>query len=73
MMILTEEQVAQLTGRKRPSSQQRWLKENGIKFLEGADGRPRVLVSHLEQVMGGRGMRKATQPNVVALQQFCKR
>jgi len=72
-VFLTPAQLIELTGYQRPAAQRRWLKANGFTFLDGADGRPRVLISHVEQVMGGRRMPKATQPNVVALQQFCQR
>ncbi|MGH8644229.1 MAG: DUF4224 domain-containing protein [Gammaproteobacteria bacterium] len=37
-MLLTRAQLAELTGYQRPSAIRRWLINEGIKFLLGADG-----------------------------------
>lgn len=41
--FLTAEEVAELTGFVRPAAQKRWLSENDFSFVEGGDGRPKVL------------------------------
>ena len=51
-MLLTPEQVVQLTGRRKKSLQIAWLKENKIPHYVNAEGYPQVLsamlpVSHL--------------------------
>ncbi|WP_430765368.1 DUF4224 domain-containing protein [Pseudomonas citronellolis] len=40
---MTPEEVANLTGRTRPSAQIRWLDEHLFGYVVGADGRPKVL------------------------------
>jgi len=47
-MFLSQTELADLTGRKRSSSQIRWLSSNGLRFVLGADGRPRVLRAEVE-------------------------
>ena len=47
-MFLTPDELATLTGRKRASAQLRWLSGNGLRFIVGADGRPRVLRAEVE-------------------------
>jgi hypothetical protein len=39
---LTPEQVAEVTGRKQPKRQIKWLSENGWLFHVGGDGLPKV-------------------------------
>ena len=46
-MFLTAQQVEYLTEYVRPADQRRWLRQNGIPFLVGAKGRPKVLASDL--------------------------
>lgn len=64
-MFLTKEQVSELTGRKRTSSQQKWLKEHGWHFEENATGRPIVLATYAESMLGCGQHQKAEtyQPN----------
>ena len=47
-MFLTPSELAELTGRTRASAQVRWLAGNGLRFVLGADGRPRVLRAEVE-------------------------
>jgi Domain of unknown function (DUF4224) len=47
-MFLTQEQIAELTGRTMPSAQRRWLQRQGVPFRTRADGRAVVLVSDLQ-------------------------
>lgn len=51
-MLLNQTQISEITGYSRPSFQIQWLRRNGIRFLVGADGTPRVLMTHLEHVLG---------------------
>ncbi|BCA30166.1 DUF4224 domain-containing protein [Metapseudomonas otitidis] len=52
--ILTEEEVASLTGLKSRSRQIRWLRENGWIHESAAGGRPLVGRLYLKQKLGGR-------------------
>ena len=47
-MFLSADEVRELTGRTRASAQVRWLAGNGLRFVLGADGRPRVLRAEVE-------------------------
>ena len=51
-LILTDTEIAQITGKKRRDHQAAWLAENGFKFLTRADGSPVVSRRHFEFVMG---------------------
>ena len=46
-MLLTPEQVVQLTGRRKKSLQIAWLKENKIPHYVNAEGHPQVLSTML--------------------------
>lgn len=52
-MLLTGEEVADLTGYSQPSAQVRWLMENGIPHMLGGDGKPKVLRSLIVRRLGG--------------------
>lgn len=58
-MFLSQEQVHKLTGYEKYKYQIRWLRENGINCLIGHDGRPKVLSSHLEEIMGKSKIRQS--------------
>lgn len=47
-MFLTDEQVQQLTGLKRPSAQSRWLATKGIPHMVNAAGKVVVTRKALE-------------------------
>jgi hypothetical protein len=47
-VFLSQTELAELCGRKRSSSQIRWLSAQGLRFAVGADGRPRVLRAEVE-------------------------
>ncbi len=51
-MFLEENELFALTGRKYAAKQMQWLSKNGIKYLVAADGTPRVLKTHIEEIMG---------------------
>jgi len=50
-MILTPEQLAELTDKKRPRDQIAWLTEHGYRFEISALGRPKVLLKEVEGKM----------------------
>lgn len=43
LMLLTPEELADLTEYKRPADQIKWLREKGIPFFIGSKGNPKVL------------------------------
>ena len=51
-MFLSSDDIFELTGFKRTASQIKWLRTNGIRFLIGGDGKPRVLESQIESLIG---------------------
>lgn len=51
-MFLTNNDLTQLTGLKRPSAIRRWLKSEGFKYAVGADNWPRVLTSAVTARLG---------------------
>ncbi len=53
MMLLTPEEVEDLTGYRKPSAQIRWLDAQQIPYLVGGDGRPKVLRAPLVERLGG--------------------
>jgi len=62
-MFLTPDELAILTGRKRASSQIRWLAQAGIRHVLAADGRPRVLRAEVERAMLG-GPARQSEPRL---------
>ncbi|WP_236170407.1 DUF4224 domain-containing protein [Pseudomonas parakoreensis] len=57
-MFLTPEEVADLTGYKRPAAQMRWLTAERYGFAVGGDGHPKVLRQVVIGRMGGVQSRK---------------
>lgn len=53
MMLLTPQEVADLTGYRKPSAQIRWLDAQQIPYLIGGDGQPKVLRAPLVERLGG--------------------
>jgi len=41
-MILTKQEIEDITGLKQAGAQKRWLSRNGIPYLESINGRPVV-------------------------------
>ena len=66
-MFMTDKEVYQLTGYKLPHFQIQWLRSNGIKFLVGADQRPRVSRKAIEDMLGGSVPQRRKEPNFEAL------
>jgi Domain of unknown function (DUF4224) len=51
-MFLTAEELRELTGFARSANQLQWLRENGWKFAEDAQRRPKVARSYFELRLG---------------------
>ena len=51
-MLLTPQELTDLTGYQKPSAQMRWLTAQEIPFLVGGDGRPKVLRDTLTARLG---------------------
>ena len=67
-MFLSQEQIVELTGLNRPSSQARWLRSRGWRFDVRADGK--LVVHELEaqkHLCGVTPARKRTEPDLRAL------
>ncbi len=70
-MFLTQEELHELTGYQIPKCQMRVLRENGIKFIIGRDGKPKVLTSAVEENYGLKSNKeKKTVPNYKAFEQW---
>ena len=50
--LLTDEEIAALTGYQRPADQRRWLAAHGWTFVLGGDGRPKVARAHADKQLG---------------------
>ena len=67
-LLLTDAELAELTGYVRPHMQRRWLEKRGWPFVENAAGHPRVLRSVAHQKMGASVSKPERQrPNFGAL------
>ena len=53
MLFLSQEELTELTGRKRKASQIRWLQEHGYLYEVDANGKPKVLTAHVLRKLGG--------------------
>ncbi len=53
MMLLSKDELVELTGYKYPSKQIAWLRENRFPFTVGGDRRPKVLRSAVVSMLGG--------------------
>ncbi len=62
-LILTRDELIELTGYKQPKRQVAWLRQQGISLYVAANGRPKVLRSTLENVT----VNRRTEPNFAAL------
>jgi hypothetical protein len=52
-LLLTTDEVSELTGYQQPTAQARWLSENNLPYLLGGDGKPKVLRSVVVRRLGG--------------------
>jgi hypothetical protein len=58
-MFLTPDELHDLTGRRRPSAQIRWLRDHCWTFAERADGRPAVSRREAERQLETSSSRRA--------------
>lgn len=67
-MFLSSNDLIFLTGYKYAAKQISWLNERGYKYELGADGKPRVLISFVEGILGNRKSRQfSNEPDIQAL------
>jgi len=52
-MFLNTDELHNLTGFKRFTSQAKWLRKNKFEFVLRANGQPRVLRIHVDARLGG--------------------
>lgn len=52
-IVLSQEELVELTDYRRPADQRRWLSERGIPYDVGAKGCPKVLRSVYEKIKMG--------------------
>ena len=50
--FLSREEIVELTGAKNKSTQLKQLAHQGIKFIQGRDGHPKVLRKTIEERLG---------------------
>ena len=62
-LVLTRDELIELTGYKQPKRQVAWLRQQGISLYVAANGRPKVLRSTLENAT----VNRRTEPNFAAL------
>jgi len=70
MLFLTQNELADLTERKRKGEQIAWLKANGYLFAIGANGHARVLRDHMQARLCGISVETApaaSEPNWSAM------
>ena len=66
-LLLTDRELYDLTLYKQAPSQARVLREWGIPFVVGRDGRIRVIREHLKIIAAGSAVRRAPEPNLEGL------
>jgi hypothetical protein len=77
-LLLTRKEIEELTGRKQPAAQARWLSQAGWKFARDSDGYPTVAREEFQRNMIGTPDSEASAPadpaefevNLDALQQL---
>ena len=62
-MILTPDELVDLTDRPHPKRQIEWLTRRGWVFEVGASGRPKVSRAYAEQRMGNQGGASHWEPD----------
>jgi hypothetical protein len=60
-MILTQEQLSELTGRRRHDAQAKVLRHMGIEFRQRPDGSLAVSLAHVDSVLGAPARGKANE------------
>ena len=64
-MFLLRPEIIELSGLHRQSAVCRWLDRQGIQYLVGADGWPRVLRSAIMERLGGQIVPHTAQPELI--------
>jgi hypothetical protein len=59
VLVLTPEELQEVTGLKQASSQIRWLSENGWLFHVGGDGLPKVDREYYRERVGVKSVKKS--------------
>jgi hypothetical protein len=62
MLTITKQDLADLTGRRQPAAQIRWLRTYGWVFEIGADGMPKVANAYFDRRMVHGGGAQQTMP-----------
>lgn len=52
-LVLTVQELTEITGRIKSSAQVRWLRQHGFTVVQRADGRPIVSRAHFQAKMDG--------------------
>jgi hypothetical protein len=65
-MFLSENDLRQLTGVKRPTAQVRWLRKNGYRHTVNEIGFPVVMIAEVSRKLVG-GSKTSQEPNWAAL------
>jgi len=67
-MFLTDSEIEQLTGYKRPADQRRWLTNRGWCFEVRADGKNSILIEEARaRLLSRNPTERATEPDLEAL------
>lgn len=74
MLFLNEQEIMEWTGYKYPADQVKWLKNNHVKFTVDRLGKPKVALSHFNEIMNNKESneprRRRTEPNEAALKAY---
>lgn len=57
-LVLSSDELADLTGRKQPKRQMQWLSENHWRFFVGGDGLPKVDREYYREMAGVKAEKK---------------
>ena len=70
-LLLTINEMQQVTGFKRGYKHKEWFKAHGFSFIMADDGYPRVLREHFKEIMGVKQPKKyGRQPNTKGLREY---
>ncbi|MCP4774124.1 MAG: DUF4224 domain-containing protein [Planctomycetaceae bacterium] len=54
-MFLSSEELAMLTGYRRPTFQKKWLAKLGVRYIENSRGHPLLAKSEVERILTSAG------------------
>lgn len=57
--LVTDDDLASLSGRTSPSAQRRWLDDNGVRYFINREGRPRTTWGAVDAVLVANTTHKA--------------